>query len=41
VATGVTGGALLRGPWRHGGRDYTESIAIAAGAVRRLVEARQ
>jgi fructose-1,6-bisphosphatase II len=41
VATGVTGNALLRGPWRQGGRDYTESIAIAAGSMRRLVEARQ
>jgi fructose-1,6-bisphosphatase II len=41
VATGVTGGALLRGPWREAGRDYTESIVIAAGSVRRVVETRR
>jgi fructose-1,6-bisphosphatase II len=40
VATGVTGVALLRGPWREAGRDYTESIVIAAGSVRRVAEAR-
>jgi fructose-1,6-bisphosphatase II len=38
VATGVTGGALLRGPWESHGQTCTESIAIAAGSVRRVVE---
>jgi fructose-1,6-bisphosphatase II len=41
VATGVTGGSLLRGPWCEGGHVYTESIAIAAGSVRRIVEAQR
>jgi fructose-1,6-bisphosphatase II len=39
AATGVTGGALLRGPWRRGGQLFTESIVIAAGSVRRIVQA--
>jgi fructose-1,6-bisphosphatase II len=38
AATGVTGGALLRRPWRCDGRLCTESIVIAAGSVRRIVE---
>jgi fructose-1,6-bisphosphatase II len=39
VATGVTGGTLLRGPWRRDGQLWTESIVIAAGSVRRIVQA--
>jgi fructose-1,6-bisphosphatase II len=39
VATGVTGGALLRRPWRQDGHTYTDSIVIAAGSVRRIVAA--
>src|ERR687885_476136 len=39
VATGVTGGALVRRPWHKGGHPYTDSIVIAAGSVRRVVEA--
>jgi fructose-1,6-bisphosphatase II len=39
AATGVTGGALLRAPWRHDGQLCTESIVIAAGSVRRIVQA--
>jgi fructose-1,6-bisphosphatase II len=40
VATGVTGGTLLRRPWRDDGRVYTESLVVAAGSVRRVVDAR-
>ncbi len=40
VATGITGGALLRRPWQADGHIFTESIVIAAGSVRRVVEAR-
>jgi fructose-1,6-bisphosphatase II len=40
AATGITGGALLRRPWHADGHMYTESIVIAAGSVRRVVEAR-
>jgi fructose-1,6-bisphosphatase II len=39
AATGVTGGALLRAPWRRDGQLCTESIVIAAGSVRRIVHA--
>jgi fructose-1,6-bisphosphatase II len=39
AATGVTGGELLRGPWRRDGRLHTESMVIAAGSVRRIVHA--
>jgi fructose-1,6-bisphosphatase II len=39
AATGVTGGALLRGPWHCEGQVGTESIVIAAGSVRRIVQA--
>jgi fructose-1,6-bisphosphatase II len=39
AAAGVTGGALLRGPWRSEGQLFTESIVIAAGSVRRIVQA--
>ena len=39
VATGVTGGGLLRRPWQDGDHLYTESIVVAAGTVRRVVEA--
>jgi fructose-1,6-bisphosphatase II len=39
AATGVTGGALLRGPWHRDGQLWTESIVIAAGSVRRIVQA--
>jgi fructose-1,6-bisphosphatase II len=38
VATGVTGGTLLRGPWYRDGQLCTESIVIAAGSVRRVVQ---
>lgn len=40
VATGVTGGTWLRRPWQEDGHLYTESLVIAAGSVRRVVEAR-
>jgi fructose-1,6-bisphosphatase II len=39
AATGVTGGGLLRAPWRRDGELRTESIVIAAGSVRRIVQA--
>jgi fructose-1,6-bisphosphatase II len=39
AATAVTDGALLRGPWCCDGPLYTESIVIAAGSVRRIVQA--
>jgi fructose-1,6-bisphosphatase II len=39
VATGVTGGTLVRGPWYHDGQLCTESIVIAAGSMRRVVQA--
>ncbi|PZS14090.1 MAG: fructose-bisphosphatase class II [Solirubrobacterales bacterium] len=39
AATGITGGPLLRRPWRQDGHVYTESIVIAAGTVRTVVEA--
>lgn len=39
AATGVTGGALLRAPWRRDGQLCTESIVIAVGSVRRIVQA--
>jgi fructose-1,6-bisphosphatase II len=39
AATGVTGGALLRAPWHRDGQLCTESIVIAAGSVRRIVQA--
>jgi len=38
VATGVTGGTLLRGPWRSDSAILTESIVIGAGRVQRVVE---
>lgn len=38
VATGVSGGQLLRAPWREGGQTMTESIVVAAGSVRRIAE---
>jgi fructose-1,6-bisphosphatase II len=38
VATGVTGGRLLRGPWRHAGEVFTESLVIAAGCARRVIQ---
>lgn len=38
VATGVTGGPLLRRPWWSDGQWVTESIVIAPGEVRRVVE---
>lgn len=41
VATGVTGGALLRRPWTADGRLHTESIVIVGGSVRRLIEAKE
>jgi len=39
VATGVTGGSLLRAPWRLEGETHTESIVVATGSVRQVVEA--
>lgn len=39
VASGVTGGELLRAPWHHGGQMHTDSIVIAAGTVRQVIEA--
>jgi len=39
VATGISGGQLLRRPWREGGEAMTESIVISAGSVRRIAEA--
>lgn len=39
VATGVTGGPLLRRPWGELGQVKTESIVIAGGSLRRVVEA--
>ena len=41
VATGVTGGPLLRQPWSRDGKIFTESIVIGAGSVRWVVEARR
>jgi len=38
VATGVTGGSLLRRPWGEPGPMSTESIVIAEGALRYVVE---
>lgn len=38
VATGVSGGQLLRAPWRERSQTLTESIVVAAGSVRRIVE---
>jgi fructose-1,6-bisphosphatase II len=38
IATGVTTGPLLRGPWEVDGATLTESLVISAGSVRRLVE---
>jgi len=38
VATGVTGGELLRRPWQDGGHMYTESIIVTESSVRRIVE---
>ncbi|MGI8594022.1 MAG: fructose-bisphosphatase class II family protein [Solirubrobacteraceae bacterium] len=38
VATGVTGGELLRRPWVSEGQVCTESIVVADGRVRREVE---
>jgi len=39
VATGVTGGSLVRQPWESDGQTFTETIVVAAGCVRRVVEA--
>lgn len=38
VATGITGGELLRRPWLSEGQVFTESIVVADGRVRRVVE---
>lgn len=38
AATGVTDGALLRGPWESAGATFTESILVTVGTVRRVVE---
>jgi fructose-1,6-bisphosphatase II len=39
VATGVTGGSLVRQPWNSDGQTFTETLVVAAGCVRRVVEA--
>lgn len=39
VATGVSGGELLRRPWLLRGRWHTDSVVIASGSVRRVIEA--
>jgi fructose-1,6-bisphosphatase II len=39
VASGVTGGPLLRGPWQQGDQIHTESIVIGSGSVRHVVQA--
>ncbi|MDQ2760513.1 MAG: class II fructose-bisphosphatase [Actinomycetota bacterium] len=41
VATGVTGGDLLRRPWFEADHLYTESLIIAAGSARRVLEVRR
>jgi fructose-1,6-bisphosphatase II len=38
TATGITGGSLLRAPWRSGGWIYTQSLLVRPGSVRRVVE---
>jgi fructose-1,6-bisphosphatase II len=39
AATGVTGGTLLRAPWRHGAYVFTESLVVREGVVRWIVQA--
>jgi fructose-1,6-bisphosphatase II len=39
AATGVTGGELLRRPWRSGGSTFTHSVVVARGSIRKVVEA--
>ena len=39
VATGVTSGPLLRGPWSHEGTPYTESLVVTDAGARRYVTA--
>jgi fructose-1,6-bisphosphatase II len=41
AATGITGGPLLRRPWRADGLDFTESLLVRSGTVRRVVESSQ
>ena len=38
VATGVTGGPLLRAPWAAEGQVWSESMVISGGGVRRVTE---
>jgi fructose-1,6-bisphosphatase II len=38
AATGVTGGGLLRRPWRSEGSTFTHSVVVARGSMRKLVE---
>jgi len=38
VATGVTGGELLRRPWVVAGATFTESLVITSGGARRIVD---
>lgn len=39
AATAITGGILgLRAPWRSGGWNYTQSLIVRPGSVRRIVE---
>jgi fructose-1,6-bisphosphatase II len=39
IATGVTSGPLLRGPWVQENTSYTESLVVGAGGARRVVTA--
>ncbi len=39
VATGVSGGPLLRQPWVADGHTWTESMVVSAGSVQRIREA--
>jgi len=41
VATGVSGGPLLKRPWVSDGQDWTESMVVSAGSVQRIREAHQ
>jgi fructose-1,6-bisphosphatase II len=40
VATGVSGGVLLRRPWQSDGAQLTESLVVASHAVQWIVDAR-
>jgi fructose-1,6-bisphosphatase II len=38
AATGITGGSLLRAPWRSGGWIFTQSLVVFPGSMRRIEE---